>query len=323
MKKFLPILFLIVSHICTSQNNPKNPGQSNQVHQVTSINTAFANSILSDTCLDKKFSVVFYLINDTAAQLNPANPASFSGFQLPLLINQMNAAFAPICVSFEHCKTVVIPVVAFNRWRAGAVGHNVTSTWFTEKTINIYIPRTVLSVPPDPPDFCYAYPYPNNDTITPRDAIILDSGSVYTANGVGYVASPLMHALGHYFGLPHTFAEINPGTPASPMPPSGCCSPAITTMEFSDRTDFNNCHTHGDGFCDTEADPYPSIPISSTHAYSPKTCGGAAGIKDGKGTLYKAPSDNFMSFYPCRCRYSREQLNFMARYMMTKRKYLH
>lgn len=322
MKKFLPILFLLASHAYVSQNPQKNPGQSNSTSQITSANTAFASSVLSDTCLDKKFSVVFYLINDSASNIVLSNPPTYAGFQLQLLINQMNAAFAPICVSFEHCKTVIIPVYPFNRWRAGAVGHNVTSTWYTENTINIYIPRQVLSISPDPPDYCYAYTLPNDSTLKPRDAIILDSGSVYQGNSVNFIGAPMLHAIGHYFGLPHTFDEINPGAPANPPPPAGCCSPAINTKEFVDRTDFNNCHTHGDGFCDTDADPYPSS-TSTSYKRSPKDCSGAPGLKDGKGNFYKPPTDNFMSFYGCRCRYSREQLNFMARYMMTKRKYLH
>ncbi|MBL7933251.1 MAG: hypothetical protein JNL60_15200 [Bacteroidia bacterium] len=322
MKKFLPIVFLIISNVYLSQNDQKSPGRGNSTSQVTSASAAFASSVLSDTCLDKKFSVVFYLINDSAYNIQLSNPLSYAGYQLSLLINQMNAAFAPICVSFEHCKTVIIPVYPFNRWRAGVLGDHITSTWYTDKTINIYIPKLVMPIPPDPPDNCYAYTHPGNDTVVPRDAIILDSASVYEKNGIGYVGAPLMHALGHYFGLPHTFAEINPTVTVNPPPPPGCCSPAINTKEFVDRTDFNNCHTHGDGFCDTEADPFPSF-IATSLKKSSKDCSGSPGLKDGKGNFYKPPTDNFMSFYGCRCRYSKEQLNFMARYMMTKRKYLH
>ncbi len=322
MKIFLPILFLMTSFWAQSQAPSKKPDQSSNSTNAATSYSGFSNSIYSDTCLDKKFSVVFYLIQDSSNSIVLSNPSTYSSYSLSAIINIMNAAFAPICVKFEHCKTVVIPIYPFNRWRAHAVGNNVTSTWYTDKTINIYIPDEVLSTPPDSPDFCYAYSF-IKDSIKQRDAIILDKQTMILPNGIGFIGSPILHAVGHYFGLPHTFAEINPTIAVNPPPPTGCCSPAITTLEFADRNDLNNCHTHGDGFCDTDADPYPSGLSSNTYMRSPKSCGGAPGVKDGKGNFYKAPSDNFMSFYGCRCRYSTEQLNYMARFMITARKYLH
>lgn len=319
MKKFLPILFLVTSFCVQAQSPAK---QTSQLTQATYSSAGFANSIYSDTCLDKKFSVVFYLIQDSANSIVISSPATYSTYSLNYIMNILNDAFRPICVSFEHCKTVVIPVYPFNRWRAGAVGNNVTSTWYTEKTINIYIPQEVLAIPPDQPDFCYAYTF-IKDSAVQRDAIVIDKTSFSEMNDIGFIGSGFLHALGHYFGLPHTFAEINPTLAVSPAPPANCCNPAITTLEFADRSDFNNCHLHGDGFCDTDADPYPSGLNNPAYPRSPKSCGGSPGVKDGKGNFYKAPSDNFMSFYPCRCRYSREQLNFMARYMISARKYLH
>lgn len=110
-----------------------------------------------------------------------------------------------------------------------------------------------------------------------------------------------MHLLGHYFGLPHTHDEISPSPPAVPGPP-----PGIASQEFASQT-TTNCSVHGDGFCDTEADPL-----------------GNSGQQDGQGNYYIPPIDNYMSYYSStRCKFTAMQYYKMAYTMMTKRLYLH
>lgn len=257
-----------------------------------------------DTCLDKKFSVVIYLIQDSINSLT-SSPLTQSAYSLTLMLSKLNEAFRPICVSFEHCKTIIIPNWTFNNWKHYTNGVDVLREYYVENTICIFIPESlVVSGPfPDDPELAYTF---NADTIPSlRNSIVIQK---FMNTG-----STLMHVFGLFFGLPHTFAEITPTQNTVPPTPLG-----VTSKEFVDKS---NCQTHGDGFCDTEADPYPAasnIPFASDANCAP------LGLKDGKLKFYNPPSDNYMSHYStCRCIYSNEQYYFMVHYIMKKRLYLH
>lgn len=125
------------------------------------------------------------------------------------------------------------------------------------------------------------------------DNILSPSGAAGYASTMGHIVmqktvllgTTPIHEMGHLFGLPHTFE------------PQG---------ELVRRT---NCYTSGDGFCDTEADPYPAgnVPNSGFH------CDFQAGPKDANNDYYTPPLDNYMTYFkPCRCRFTQEQYNFMA-----------
>ncbi len=125
-----------------------------------------------------------------------------------------------------------------------------------------------------------------------RDLIVLEK-SLMLNNSSEYV----FHCLGHFFGLPNTHDEINPNIPAVPGP-----LPPVLSQEF---VDGSNCALHGDGFCDTEADPGTNVPL------------------DGMGNRYMPPKGNYMSHQTGRCRYTLQQYNHMANVMLTTRFYLH
>lgn len=109
------------------------------------------------------------------------------------------------------------------------------------------------------------------------------------------VSTTAIHEMGHLFGLPHTF------------PPGG---------ELVKRT---NCYTTGDGFCDTDADPYPS-----GFSLSNPNCTFLPGPQDAAGDYYIPPLDNYMTYFKnCRCRFTQEQYNFMARNFVTSGTFLH
>lgn len=286
------------------------------------------NTLKHEICLDKKFSIVFYLIQDSMYSLPnnpppPNNPNHITSYSLPAIVNLLNTAFSPICVSFEHCKTVIIPDYNHNTWKAFGNGAMITSTWYTENTINVYIPAVIDPTFFDPIEKAYAYSPPTG-TVAPRNAIVFDKNAITRINEAGFQGAEILHAFGIFFGLPHTYDEINPSLPVSPMPPTNV-TPSITTLEFADHANsFSNCAIHGDGFCDTEADPFPaSLSPASPIPLGSGDCSSGAGMVDGYGTHYLLPTDNFMSHYPCRCRFSTEQYNYMAQIMMTKRKYLH
>lgn len=243
-----------------------------------------------DTCIDKQFSIVFYIVLDSNYSVVPATQPTIDA-----VMNALNAAFKPICVSFANCSTVLIPNYPYNKWKKYITEPVVTQNWYTENTINIYL---VDSIKNNPEIFGYAdgptiVPFSPAPAVPTRtDVIVLEKGYLNMPNNFS-----VLHHMGHFFGLPHTGDEI--GTNTSTVTPQ---SP-VNSFEF---VDGSNCADHGDGFCDTEAD---GNSITS--------------FVDGKGDYYIPPLDNFMSFYLSGCRYTHQQYNYMARIICTRRLYLH
>lgn len=282
MKKILFICFIFCAFIFKAQN--------------------MVTTLKHDTCLNKTFSIVFYVVLDSNYSPGLATPATLNS-----VVNNLNAAFKRICVQFLNCSTVYIPHHPYNDWTKNIVDPIVTSNWYTVKTINFYIPTQVNGATNDPNG--YAYPPPATPTTTAKDVIVCDKASLLALNNVPFQSSTPIHEMGHFFGLPHTFDEIGPAV--VPGPPAGAIS-----NEFFNRT---NCYTNGDGFCDTEADCYP---LNYNTTPSPP-CSYLTGILDGNNEYYVPPLDNLMSLYPCRCHFSQEQYNYMAHIILTKRLYLH
>ena len=240
-------------------------------------NVATVNNLVTtlkhDICVNKKFSIVFYVVADSNQTWG-----NVSANDLDSSIALLNRTFRRICVSFMNCSTVVIPNFEYNNWEKTATENMVVGNWHADSTINIYLPAVINGTPSG-----YAY-LPGS-----KNVIVIEKASISS--------NTVLHEMGHFFGLVHTHHEI--GGPVSPPPPSG-----VGSNEFVDRT---NCYTHGDGFCDTEADCYPM-----------------ANIKDGFNKYYVIPKDNIMSYHGnSRCRFTQEQYNFMALVMQTQRLYLH
>jgi hypothetical protein len=215
-----------------------------------------------------------------------ATPAYVNTF-----MDTLNSKFKRLCVRFENCSTVYIPNHSYGEWTVPAVEPIVTAQWYTEKTINIYLVDSIIQNWPSEA-LGYSYGPPTNTSTPTKDIIVLEKWHL-NMNG-GTIS---LHHIGHFFGLRHTHDEINPSLPATPPPPAN-----VASKEFVDRT---NCALHGDGLCDTEADPLGSAP------------------QDGKGDFYLPPNDNYMSFSDNGCRFTQQQYNRMAYIMITSRKYLH
>lgn len=270
----------------------------------------FFTNIPRDTCLDKKFSVVFYIILDSIHSMPNTTPASVTAYinAIPLAtaINIMNTAFSRLCVSFEHCKTVTISNYSYNKWKTGVIDSIVTANWYSEKTLNIYLPSKVISTLPFD-NVSYSAPL-SSGTVTTKDFIVVQQNMLISLNNASFAGSHLLHALGHFFGLPHTYAEV---------------SASLADGPSTELVNGSNSTTNGDGFDDTDADCFPTnfnasvmpVPICT---YEYKT-----GTLDANGKYYSPPIDNFMSLYECRCRFSQRQYNAMAKTILTKRLYLH
>lgn len=295
LKKFVLIVLLFSFLVPLAQNTQKKPGSkktstttnASSSKQINNNHTQnLVTTLTHDTCLNRKFSIVFYVILDSAGMPGQANPAALNQF-----IDTLNNRFRRICVKFENCSTVYISNHSYAEWYRPTTDTIVTSQWHTDKTINIYLVDSIYQNFPYEAQG-YTYLPPSSPTVTPKDNIVLEKWQLLVNNCV-----ISLHHIGHFFGLLHTHDEINPNLPASPPPP-----PGVASKEY---VDGSNCLIHGDGLCDTEADPL----------------GGAA--KDGKGDFYLKPVDNYMSFSSNSCRFTQQQYNRMAYIMITARRYLH
>lgn len=297
MKKVLVIL-LLFSEFAFSQslqlgpepmcgdNLPVNYG--NWRKGVLNNTQNMVSTLAHDTCLNKKFSIAFHLVCDSTGY-SGVSPGVMSGY-----ITALNDVFKRICVSFANCHVDSIPNYSYNDWIKPSTDAVVSPNWDLDKTINIYMADSIRGFPAG-----YAYG-PGG-----KDVIVIEKGA-----GSGTV----IHEMGHFFGLPHTWDEISPSPPAIPAP----TNPSVTSQEFVARI-ASNCYTHGDGFCDTEADCYDA---GYDKLASP--CTFVPGAVDGMGNYYVPPVDNYMTYFKnCRCRFTQEQYNFMARVILTQRLYLH
>lgn len=241
-----------------------------------------ANSLLPhDTCLNKKLSIVFYVFLDS--MYNPGVTAA----NINTCITNLNKYFKPICIKFEACSTQYIPEHEYNKWDKPNHEFKITGNsynYFTDKTINIYLVDNIVN-----PAGKNGYAYMPGG----KDLIVMKKSALGSLTPI--------HEMGHFFGLPHTFADIAGSLPDGP------------SAELVKRT---NCTTNGDGFCDTDADPYPT-------GSSTAPCGYSYGPTDAAGNYYVPPVDNIMSYWGCRCRFTQEQYNWMAYMYLTVRNYLH
>jgi hypothetical protein len=271
-----------------------------------------------DTCLDKKFSIVFYYPNDS---LLSRTPASFS-VATNRLVSTLNNAFRKICVSFVACSTVVIPHYTFNVWNYPLTENVAMGGWYTPKTINFY----VLAGMPVGPIYFTAVPAKERNSYAHAPNVwgAVNSNKDIIVSGwhpQQLDTASVLHAFGHYFGLPDTYAEI--GLPATPPPPVLNLHMNINSSEYADES---NCDVNGDGICDTEADPYPAeyyLPVYPPGIFPYCYYDQNFGRVDGKGNFYNPPLDNYMSQYQCRCKFTPQQYSVMAKFILKNRMYLH
>ncbi len=298
-KLFILIFFSLVANSFSQQNaKPKQKPVGRPAL------TQMVSATDHDTCLNKKFSIVFYAFQDSAFALNVN---AMNTVTIQSIIDTLNARFGRICVSFESCSLKVIPNYEYNTWTE-AFDDVVTTNWFTPQTINVYLVEMVVDRPYNEKNgYAHNSQLIYGTRMTNRNAIVINCRL-----GVFELAKTTLHVFGHFFGLHDTFAEM--GSPASPPPLLNYMS-----NEFADRS---NCYVNGDLLCDTEADPFP---VSYYEALPPagSYCQYYPVIKDGRQDWYTPPLDNLMSMYNCRCRFTQEQYNRMARFILNYRMDLH
>lgn len=303
MKPSVLLLTLLIGTLGVAQNKPGKP-----IGNPAQTNNMVSGALAQDTCLNKKFSLVFYVIQDTLNSINAATLPTLVATYITPKVNALNAVFNPICVSFEHCRTVLIPNYSLNAWDDNEEVEAI-SNWYAVKTINIYLFR---------PDMILNATCPPGYTYRPDAGSVNAGKDIIVAYLLNNSPSAIGHLMGLFMGLPHTFdnRDNNPGPLAS-------SSPSVGSRELVNRS---NCYTQGDGFCDTEADPFPArwLPAASgPPLFNRALCGFDGNLQDINGDYYIPPLDNYMSHYPCGCRFTQEQYNYMVKMILRYRMYLH
>jgi len=217
-------------------------------------------------CLDKKFSIMVHIVRDSLGQPN-VTEAAIQGE-----VDGVNGYFDEICVSFEICEFRYIDNFQWDTLETvgGIDWSDMLTAHHEAYRINVFYVQHII----DPPGV----------------AGFAGLGAINNTEGGGICISKpggaLLHEMGHYWGLPHTF-EGN-GT---------------------ELADGSNCQTEGDGFCDTPGDPY--VPFDPSSDYE-TDCIFDSQLTDANGDFYDPDVGNIMSYYDCACHFSYEQYLHMA-----------
>jgi len=238
-------------------------------------------------CVDKNYNLRIMVAVDSTNR-----EPLYSEAQLDNMINRLNQIFDDICVSFSICEIIVME----NDYSLGRItGRPIATSQQLEelktrfslrRRINIFMLDFIYD------EFCGASTF--QGILTTNDA------NIYTERQCGEtLTSQVAHHLGHTFGLRDTF---DPGS--------------------IELVDGSNCATAGDRICDTPADPLGQsnataeelelIQAGELEDRFIEGCEFIYEIKDPNGEYYQPDVANFMSGYPCKCRFSPDQFRLMV-----------
>lgn len=226
-------------------------------------------------CVDKKFSVVAHIFLDSLGA------PGVSEAQILAIYDNVNADFAPICVSFEVCEFIYHPNFEYDKHRRDTEWDELQVLYHRDNRINVYYVNTIE----DPSGACGYAGLGQISGLSDGGIVIQKTGSCCTAGSKTH-----SHEFGHYFSLVHTF----------------------DTGSGNELADGSNCATAGDGICDTPADPFvEGDPVGN---YVDGSCHFISMLQDANGDYYDALTGNIMSYYPstCACSFTHDQLKKMA-----------
>ncbi len=200
-------------------------------------------------------------------------------------INKLNNDFEPIGISFEVCEINNMENFQFNDFDQQEHEDDMLSMYFQVNTINIYLTDVVVRQGQEVGGYAY---FPGG-----KDVILIDKEYMNAGFDV------LVHEMGHFFGLYHTFETDGFGV---------------------ELVDGSNCETTGDLICDTEADPNED----ADNEDFPDCNYNGTPVVDSNGEFYVPPTNNYMSYYSedCTCRFTPQQYNRMLEQYQQLRAYL-
>lgn len=214
-------------------------------------------------CLNKNFNVFAHIVLDSLRQTGITTAA------IEADLASTNKYFAPICVTFSLCGIDTIHNYNYDSIATSQEYAEVTGYFTARDRINIFITGEL-----DEPTKCGFASLGG----------VASNGYIYLKKGC--TPGTLVHEMGHYFGLPHTFEGNG-----------------------DELVNGSNCETAGDGLCDTPADPYD--PNDEEAVYLDGCEFIYLGLDD-NGEFYQPDVGNIMSYYGCDCGFTRDQYLKMA-----------
>lgn len=219
-------------------------------------------------CLNRNFSIVVHIAKDSFGAPN------ITEAEISAKIEAIEPFFEDICVTFEICEFRYIDNFQYDDLDAGSpfnwnqlqIDHHVNSH------INMFFVASISG---------------GESFATQGGITQLNSGGLVIKKSDG--SGAIVHEMGHYFGLYHTFEGSQSATP--------------------ELVDGSNCATTGDLICDTPADPYYSTPFivwvdnNNEFIYMGQ---------DANGDYYIPHVENIMSYYPGGCEFTYQQYLRMA-----------
>jgi len=228
--------------------------------------------------VNRKLSVLFQVIKDTLGGTGVTDA------QLQASLERLNEVWAPTAISFEFCERRDLDNHQFNNFVELTDGADMIAMYYEPKIINVFISATVNTM---------AYGDVNGYAFLPGG---LDIIHVKKSTMQDPSFGTLIHEMGHFLGLLHTFESD-------------------TGLEL---VDGSNCSTAGDLVCDTEANP-----TDNANDFTGADCNytGMPAV-DAMGNFYVPPSKNHMSYSNCRCEFTKQQYNRMVEQYVQIRNYL-
>ncbi len=237
-------------------------------------------------CIDKKISVVVHIFKDSLGDPGVKEE------EIKKNLDTVSYYFSKICVSFDVCEFRYIDNFLYNPSTIGREDYwkHVQQLYNVKNRINLYY---VSSIPGDESGMAEIGAICKMDSF----GIRVDKKSVFSRR-------VLVHQMGHYFGLKHTFEDPR-------------------TKELADGS---NSLITADEIEDTPADPY--IPADKTlmQTYinfdNKRKCEYIYNAVDAKGKYYAPLVGNIMSHYPemCDCGFTDGQYLKMAEIYMSNPK---
>tara|TARA_B110000211_G_C14078895_1_gene553519 strand:- start:6 stop:797 length:792 start_codon:yes stop_codon:yes gene_type:complete len=232
-------------------------------------------------CVGKNFSVAVWVLEDTMglANITQAN--------VQLAINDLNASFGDICVTFNLCKYTVLPNARQSKVNVNQEDKEIATIHQVKNVINLYFVEEVIG----DPSLTLAQ---LGDTILPdlNDPL---TNAIFITKSTATDGATINYALGRFFGLNYT------------------------SFIGDELADASNCSTAGDKICDTPADPGGTADGACHLSYD-----AISPALDANGHYYVPDVCNFMSWYSplCRASFTIEQYNKMAEVILKGRNYL-
>ncbi|MFK7757113.1 MAG: M43 family zinc metalloprotease [Flavobacteriales bacterium] len=223
----------------------------------------------------KEFQVYCHISRDSVS-----TDLATSVDQIQLAIDSLNTVFDPVKMSFNICAVDTLANTRYYDWDSQFEESYALTYNYVPGVINMYFCNSVET------DEGLVGGY----AMFPGGADII---VMSCANDGEITNRTIIHEMGHFFGLFHTFET-----------------------EFGEGlVDGTDCDSTGDLVCDTEAD--------HNQTYFFGECDAQFEELDSAGNWYTPPVDNFMSYYNnCTCRFTIQQYNRMVEMYLQERSYL-